>query len=922
MNAEQARLQEACEQSVPWRKWGPYLSERQWGTVREDYSDNGNAWDYFSHDQARSRAYRWGEDGLAGVSDDKQHLCLALALWNGKDPILKERLFGLTNSEGNHGEDVKEYYFYLDSTPTHSYMKYLYKYPHAEYPYSHIVETSKRLGRDQHEYELIDTGVFDQDRYFDVFVEYAKASPEDVLVRITVHNRGPEPADLHVLPTLWFRNEWSWQGEAERPVLRQVAANPARGVVRAVHPALGERYLYCEGSAPLLFTENETNTQRIFGVANRSPYVKDGINNHVVHGQEGATNPEKTGTKVAAHYQISVPPGESRTIRVRLSDVAPAALAGTNGVEGSPFGDAFDGVMRSRLAEADEFYAGVIPASLGEDEARVMRQALAGMLWSKQFYHYDVDKWLEERGSDPFKADRKQAPRNDHWHHMYNGDVISMPDKWEYPWYAAWDLAFHVIALTLVDPDFGKQQLKLMLRERYMHPNGQIPAYEWNFGDVNPPVHAWSTIFTYRLEKAQRGEGDKEWLKSSFQKLLLNFTWWVNRKDRTGRNVFEGGFLGLDNIGVFDRSSPLPTGGYLEQADGTAWMALFCQNMLDIASELAASDPDYADMALKFVEHYLWIASSMTHLGGETGMWDEEDGFFYDVLRLPDGRAQRLKVRSMVGLLPLCAATMFEGRLLQQYPELAERLKWFLDSRPELCGAIHDPRKTGVANRKLASILDETRLRRVLEKMLDENEFLGEFGIRSLSRYHEQHPFVMHAGGQEYRVSYLPAESDTGMFGGNSNWRGPIWMPVNALIIRALLQYHQYYGDDFTVECPTGSGRRMTLYQVAEEIGRRLANIFLRGEDGRRPVYGGTEKFQADPHWRDLVLFYEYFHGDNGAGLGANHQTGWTGVVARSMHLFATMTPEMSLASGKGAYFAPAQPVAEDRTAALAAGAK
>ena len=922
MNAEQARLQEACEQSVPWRKWGPYLSERQWGTVREDYSDNGNAWDYFSHDQARSRAYRWGEDGLAGVSDDKQHLCLALALWNGKDPILKERLFGLTNSEGNHGEDVKEYYFYLDSTPTHSYMKYLYKYPHAEYPYSHIVETSKRLGRDQHEYELIDTGVFDQDRYFDVFVEYAKASPEDVLVRITVHNRGPEPADLHVLPTLWFRNEWSWQGEAERPVLRQVAANPARGVVRAVHPALGERYLYCEGNAPLLFTENETNTQRIFGVANRSPYVKDGINNHVVHGQEGATNPEKTGTKVAAHYQISVPPGESRTIRVRLSDVAPAALAGTNGVEGSPFGDAFDGVMRSRLAEADEFYAGVIPASLGEDEARVMRQALAGMLWSKQFYHYDVDKWLEERGSDPFKADRKQAPRNDHWHHMYNGDVISMPDKWEYPWYAAWDLAFHVIALTLVDPDFGKQQLKLMLRERYMHPNGQIPAYEWNFGDVNPPVHAWSTIFTYRLEKAQRGEGDKEWLKSSFQKLLLNFTWWVNRKDRTGRNVFEGGFLGLDNIGVFDRSSPLPTGGYLEQADGTAWMALFCQNMLDIASELAASDPDYADMALKFVEHYLWIASSMTHLGGETGMWDEEDGFFYDVLRLPDGRAQRLKVRSMVGLLPLCAATMFEGRLLQQYPELAERLKWFLDSRPELCGAIHDPRKTGVANRKLASILDETRLRRVLEKMLDENEFLGEFGIRSLSRYHEQHPFVMHAGGQEYRVSYLPAESDTGMFGGNSNWRGPIWMPVNALIIRALLQYHQYYGDDFTVECPTGSGRRMTLYQVAEEIGRRLANIFLRGEDGRRPVYGGTEKFQADPHWRDLVLFYEYFHGDNGAGLGANHQTGWTGVVARSMHLFATMTPEMSLASGKGAYFAPAQPVAEDRTAALAAGAK
>jgi hypothetical protein len=901
MNAEQARLQEAGAQSVPWRKWGPYLSERQWGTVREDYSEGGNAWDYFTHDQARSRAYRWGEDGLAGFSDDKQHLCFALALWNGKDPILKERLFGLTNAEGNHGEDVKEYYFYLDSTPTHSYMKYLYKYPQAEYPYSRLVETSKKKRRSEFEYELIDTGVFDENRYFDVFVEYAKASPDDVLVRVTVHNRGPEPADLHVLPTTWFRNDWSWQAAADRPTLRQVASTPARGVVQANHAGLGDHFLYSEGDASLLFTENETNTQRLFGVPNRSPYVKDGINNHVVHGQQDVVNPARTGTKVAAHYRITVNPGKSHVIRLRLSNVAPADLARTNGAEGSPFGDAFDGVMNARRNEADEFYATVIPTAVGADGTNVMRQALAGMMWSKQFYHYDVDKWLEERGSDPFKATRKASPRNEHWHHMYNGDVISMPDKWEYPWYAAWDLAFHVLALTLVDPDFGKQQLRLMLRERYMHPNGQIPAYEWNFGDVNPPVHAWATIFTFNLEKARTGAGDKEWLKSSFQKLLLNFTWWVNRKDRTGRNVFEGGFLGLDNIGVFDRSSPLPTGGYLEQADGTAWMALFCQNMLQIAAELAQSDADYADMAVKFVEHFLWIASSMTQLGGETGMWDEEDGFFYDVLRLPDGRAERLKVRSMVGLLPLCAATTFDGQLAVKYPELGERLRWFLETRPEVCAAIHDPRKPGVAGRKLASILDETKLRRVLAKMLDENEFFSEFGIRSLSRIHEKHPFVMYVGGQEYRVGYLPAESDTGMFGGNSNWRGPVWVPVNGLIIRALLQYYTYFGDTFTVECPTGSGRQMTLYQVAEEITRRLAAIFRRGPDGRRPVYGATEKFQTDPHWRDHILFYEYFHGDNGAGLGASHQTGWTGVVARAMHLFATSEPEQVLQLGAAA---------------------
>jgi hypothetical protein len=903
MTAEHDRLEEARTEKAAWKKWGPYLSERQWGTVREDYSENGDAWNYFTHDQARSRAYRWGEDGLAGICDDQQRLCLALALWNGKDPILKERLFGLTNSESNHGEDVKEYYFYLDSTPTHSYMKYLYKYPQGAFPYADLVETSRRRGRHEFEYELLDTGVFNDNRYFDVFVEYAKHSPEDILIQITIHNRGPEAAELHVLPTLWFRNEWSWQRASDRPTLEVAmlpgssgkAAVPANAV-KAIHPALGERYLYFyDGDSTLLFTENETNTQRIFGAPNRSPYVKDSINDYVVQGNAGAVNPAKKGTKVAAHYRLTIDAGSSETLRIRLSDQSPSLA--------TIVGEDFKDILSRCRSEADEFYRSITPNTLSPDEALVMRQALAGMLWTKQFYHYDVDKWLEERGSDPFKKSRKAAPRNDLWHHMYNGDVISMPDKWEYPWYAAWDLAFHVLPLSLVDPDFGKQQLKLMLRERYMHPNGQIPAYEWNFGDVNPPVHAWATAFTYRLEKARFGTGDKDWLKSCFQKLLLNFTWWVNRKDRSGRNVFEGGFLGLDNIGVFDRSAPLPTGGYLEQADGTAWMALFCQNMLEIAGELALTDPDYEDMALKFVEHFLWIASAMGHVGDDAGMWDEEDGFYYDVLKLPGGQSQRLKVRSMVGLLPLCAATYFEGKLTKLRPELGERIEWFLKNRPELRAAIHDPLRPGVNGRRLASILDETRLRRVLAKMLDENEFLSPYGLRSLSRYHADHPYVFQAGGQEYRVAYLPAESDSGMFGGNSNWRGPIWMPVNALVIRALLQYYGYYGDEFTVECPTGSGRRMNLYQVAEEISRRLASIFLRDSAGRRPVFGGAGKFQDDPHWRDCLLFYEYFHGDNGAGLGASHQTGWTGAIARILHVFATLSPEAMLTEGKQAYF-------------------
>jgi hypothetical protein len=899
VTAEHTRLQESREQQVLWKKWGPYLSERQWGTVREDYSDSGNAWDYFTHDQARSRAYRWGEDGLGGISDDKQLLCFALALWNGQDPILKERLFGLTNSEGNHGEDVKEYYFYLDSTPTHSYMKYLYKYPQSAYPYDDLVKTNRARSRNEFEYELLDTGVFDQNRYFDVFVEYAKASAEDILIQISVHNRGPEAATLHVLPTLWFRNTWSWGGSTPRPGLRQVTLGGACSVIAALHPELGERFFYAEGSPALLFTENETNTDRLAQVPNRTPCVKDGINNYIVHGRQDTVNTEKTGTKASAHYPLTVGAGESKMLRLRLTDALPSG-AGARSPSSGSFGD-FDATMKARRQEADEFYASVVPASLSADSANVMRQALAGMLWSKQFYYYDVDKWLDERGASPFKSRRSAAPRNDHWHHMYNADILSMPDKWEYPWYAAWDLAFHVVALTLVDEDFGKEQLDLMLKGHYLHPSGQIPAYEWNFGDVNPPVHAWSTIFTYRLEDLRRGQGDLEWLERCFHKLLLNFTWWVNRKDRSGNNVFEGGFLGLDNIGVFDRSAPLPTGGYLEQADGTAWMALFSQNMLEICGALAMHRPAYVEMVKKFLEHFLYIASSMMHVGEDVGMWDEEDGFFYDVLRLPDGTAQRLKVRSMVGLLPLCAVTVFEGQLIKKYPEMAQPFLRFLATRSELTANIHDPTKRGSGGRLLTAILNETKLRRVLARMLDESEFLSPYGIRALSRYHAEHPYLFHVGNQEYRVSYLPAESDTGMFGGNSNWRGPIWMPVNGLIIRALLQYYTYYGDEFTVECPTGSGRQMTLYQVAEEIARRLASIFERDENGRRPVYGGNTKFQEDPYWRDYILFYEYFHGDNGAGLGASHQTGWTGIVARGMHLFATSTAEQFLELGKAA---------------------
>jgi len=889
---EELRLDEAREKGVPWRQWGPYLSERQWGTVREDYSDNGDAWNYFTHDQARSRAYHWGEDGLAGFSDDHQRLCFALALWNGKDPILKERLFGLTNSEGNHGEDVKEYYFYLDSTPTHSYMKYLYKYPQNAYPYSDLIETSRRRSRNDWEYELLDTGAFNENRYFDVFVEYAKATPTDILIQISVANRGPEAASIHVLPTLWFRNTWTWWPDQPKPSLQQM---PGQNTVRieTSHAELCGLLLHCDGNPRLLFTENDTNNERIFGCPDVTPYVKDAINNYVVSGRQDAVNPNQTGTKATAHYQLNVGAGETAVIRLRLSNTGSR----------NPFGSQFDQIIESRRDEANAFYKAITPTRISEDAARVMRQALAGMLWSKQYFFYDTDKWLEEHGYDAMRPTPRQV-RNREWFHMIGDHVISMPDKWEYPWFAAWDLAFHTLALATVDIDFAKDQLDLLLRQTYLHPTGQIPAYEWNFSDVNPPVQAWATIFLYRMEQAVRGQIDLNFLKRMFGRLTSNFGWWVNRKDRFGRSLFEGGFLGFDNIGDFDRSAPLPTGGHLEQADGTAWVALFCQNMLEIAFELAAHDPTYEELAANYAMEFVLIARAMNGIGPD-GMWDEEDGFYYDVLRLPDGNATRLKVRSMVGLLPLCATTVVEKWQRERVPRLTAGLFELLRRMPELRESIHETGQghLGVAERGIMGLVNQNRLRRILTRMLDENEFLSPYGIRSLSRYHAEHPYVFSAGGQEYRVSYLPAESDSGMFGGNSNWRGPIWMPVNALIIRALMHYFSYYGDNFKIECPTGSGNVMNLFEVAQEITNRLTRIFLRDESGRRPVFGGAEKFQRDPQWRDNLLFYEYFHGDNGAGIGASHQTGWTGVIAGLIDIFGKLDAETFLQGGRGAVF-------------------
>ena len=816
---EQRRLNEAREAGIPWKKWGPYLSERQWGTVREDYSEGGDAWAYFSHDQARSRAYRWGEDGLAGISDDSQRLCFALALWNGRDPILKERAFGLTNSEGNHGEDVKEYYFYLDSTPTHSYMRYLYKYPQAEFPYRDLVETNRGRSREDFEYELLDTGVFAEDRYFDVFVEYAKAGPEDVLVRIAVHNRGPETAQIQLLPTLWFRNTWSWKPGQPRPVLREVG-----GAVHATHDELGDYVLRAEGSPELLFTENESNSQRLWGTANDSPWVKDAFHEYVVAGKADAVNPERTGTKAAARYLLEVPAGGSRVVRLRLSR-ADAVAAGSGA---APLADDFDAIVAARLADADEFYERITPPSLDEDQRLVHRQALAGMLWSKQYYLFDVDTWLREHQAHPLLDSSGRDVRNAEWFHMFNGDIISMPDKWEYPWYAAWDLAFHTTSLALVDFDFAKEQLLLMLRSLYSHPNGQIPAYEWNFSDVNPPVHAWATLFLFNWERSL-GRQDLEFLERSFHGLTLNFNWWLNRKDPQGRNVFAGGFLGLDNIGVFDRSAPLPTGGALEQADGTAWMAFYCQNMIEMALILADHDPAYEEDAFRFLQHFLWISYAMDRIGEHNDeMWDEADGFFYDVLRLPDGSAMRLKVRSMVGLLPLCASTVFESETVTRHPRLMELIALFGERYPEVVAKVAPTTEgyAGQRDRRLLSPLSRERLERVLGYLLDEDEFLGPYGIRSLSRYHLDHPFELHIGGQDYSVSYLPAESTNGMFGGNSNWRGPVWMPVNALIVRGLLNLYAFYGDDLKVECPTGSGPAVDAVRGGEgDLGATFAHL-------------------------------------------------------------------------------------------------
>ena len=868
---EHERLEAARTGKVAWKAWGPYLSERQWGTVREDYSPGGDAWNYFTHDQARSRAYRWGEDGIAGVCDEKQRLCLALALWNGADPILKERMFGLSNGEGNHGEDVKEYWFYLDATPTHSYLKCQYKYPQRAFPYTDLVATNARRGKQDMEYELLDTGIFDENRYFDVVVEYAKAGPEDILMLVTAYNRGPDPAALHLLPTLWFRNTWSWGEDLPKPGLSALSDT----ATRATHRELGDWRFWAEPSARLLFCENETNNQRLFGAPNAAPFVKDGIGDFVVAGREDAVNPERTGTKMAAHHVLALGPGESASVRVRLTAVGDVSN------DESPLGAGFHDVMSARRSEADLFYGAVIPSNLSRDQSMVMRQALAGLLWGKQYYEYNVHHWLREHGVNPWDPSAPASSvRNVAWFHMLAGDIISMPDKWEYPWFAAWDLAFHCAPLSLVDVDFAKQQVELLLRTRYMHGDGQIPAYEWNFSDVNPPVTAWAALFVYEREAEIRGQGDVEFLKLVFDRLLANFTWWINRKDPDGRNLFQGGFLGLDNIGVFDRSAPLPGGGTLEQADGTAWMALYSQWMLQIAIELSKHDRAYIDMALKFIAHFLWIAVAMNPPAGDTPLWDEQDGFYYDVMRMPDGQAIQLKVRSLVGLLPLCAATVFEGELIERYPWVLDGVQEFIERFSDVLPELGHLAATSPDGRRLLALVDEERTRRILSVMLDEGEFLGAHGIRALSRRHLEHPCEFDWAGQHYEVHYLPAESDTGMFGGNSNWRGPVWFPMNLVILRGLVQLHRYYGERLKVECPTGSGRELNLLEVAMEIGRRLITTFTEDENRRRPVFGGIEPFQTDPHWHDLLLFHEYFHGDNGAGIGASHQTGWTGTVA------------------------------------------
>ena len=910
LDLERQRLAAARDGQAAWYLWGPYLAERQWGTVREDYSPYGTAWEYFPHEQARSRVYRWGEDGLLGIADDRAKLCFALALWNEADPILKERLFGLTGNEGNHGEDVKECYYFLDNTPTHSYMAALYKYPQRAFPYAELVAEARRRGRDAPEYDLLDTGIFAGDCYFDVLIEYAKAAPDDILIRISATNRGPDAAPLHLLPTLWFRNTWAWGRDPRRPGLRVESdpfpptprppqgdgglpaepgtippappflgregglgglGPPASSLIRADHPELGSYWLACEGVPPLLFTENETNAERLWGLRNGSLYVKDSFHAAVVHGDWGAVNPAGTGTKAAAHYVLRVAPGATETVRLRLS-AQPQA---------EPFTDAAD-LFAQRQAEADAFYAALGARGISEDERRVQRQAFAGLLWSKQFYHYDVEEWLAGDPTQPPPPPERLLGRNHDWAHLNAHDVIAMPDTWEYPWFAAWDLAFHCIPFALVDPEFAKKQLLLLGREWYQHPNGQLPAYEWAFGDVNPPVHAWAAWRTYKIEKRLTGRADRPFLERIFHKLLLNFTWWVNRKDPEGRNVFQGGFLGLDNIGVFDRSKPLPTGGQLEQSDGTAWMGMYCLNMLAIALELAREDRVYEDVAIKFFEHFMYVAGAMNNLGNKgIALWDEEDEFFYDVLHLPSGEMRPLKVRSLVGLIPLLAVETIEPDLLGLLPTFRMAMEWFLTNKPDLASLVSRWYEPGAGERRLLALVRGHRMKRLLKRMLDPAEFLSDHGVRAVSRYHADHPYELHVNGTVHAVRYEPGESTSGLFGGNSNWRGPIWFPINYLLIESLQKFHHYYGDDFLVECPTGSGQKLTLWQIADYVSQRLISIFVRGADGRRPVFGANEYVQHDAHWRDHVLFYEYFHGDTGAGVGASHQTGWTALVAK-----------------------------------------
>ncbi|MEZ5425274.1 MAG: hypothetical protein R2747_03315 [Pyrinomonadaceae bacterium] len=880
MNAEKERLEKARRREADWKRWGPYVSERAWGTVREDYSPDGSAWQYFPFEQALSKAFRWNEDGIAGICDRRQRICFALALWNERDPFLKERLFGLSGPEGNHGEDVKEYYYYLDSSPTHSYMKYLYKYPQGEFPYQQLKEENQRRDRNQPEYELIDTGIFENDRYFDVFIEYAKADPEDICIRITAHNRGDESAPLHLLPTVWFRNRWSWYKQADKPHLQMIdPIGENLDVIKINEARRGEFHLYCPDADRLLFTENDCNFQKLFGGENKSKFVKDGINDFLVEKNEKAVNPANEGTKASALYSMTIPPGESRTIYLRFQK---KDSVGRIPAETEEFKLFCDEIFEQRIADADEFYAEIIPGNLSDDARTVMRQSFAGMLWGKQFYHYVIKNWLDGDNGFPPPPPERFLGRNHNWTHLYNDDVISMPDKWEYPWYAAWDLAFHCIPLALLDPEFAKRQLILLLREWYMHPNGQIPAYEWALGDVNPPVHAWASLRVYQIERKQKGKADRDFLEKIFHKLLLNFTWWVNRKDSEGDNVFEGGFLGLDNIGVFDRSADLPTGGHLEQSDGTSWMAMFCLNMLAIALELAKEDQAYEDVASKFFEHFVYISDAMNNVGHEdTELWSERDGFYYDVLHLPDHYNVPLRVRSMVGLIPLFAVETMEDKWLETLPEFKKRTDWFIENRPDLTDDIACLSRQGEGQRRLLAILNEDRLRRILRVMLSENEFLSDYGIRALSRYHKRNPYKFVADHQTYVVDYEPGESHSSLFGGNSNWRGPIWFPMNYLLIEALQKFDHFYGSDFKVEFPTGSENMLTLWEVSQELEKRLTRIFLRDEEGRRAVFGNVEKFQSDEHFRDYPLFYEYFHGDNGSGLGASHQTGWTGLIGK-----------------------------------------